>query len=339
MLGNYKALWLLFLVPVVLVPIYFYCFEQKRRMLRVLASIDMLGKINQQVSFGKQLFKTFLCVAAFVMIVVGLAQPKWNPRPEKIKQIGRDVCLIIDTSRSMLADDVKPSRLSRVKEMANELIKNISGDRIAVVTFAGSNAVKCPLTNDYFFVRTVVDQLDTEATSLGGTMIGDALRKSIDEVFDKQSREYKDVILFTDGEEHEGYNSFAMRAAQKASENGIRILVIGMGDDVQGGRIPIVSEYGSKSFLEYDGEHVWTKLNENMLVEIANSCRDGKYLPVKPGYQFDFMDIYNTFSLQAERREIGSVTMTKYDEKFQILLAFGLILLICEVLISERKKV
>ena len=144
-LGNTNALWLLFIVPAVLVPIYLWCFYRKARMLKILASNEMLKKINESVSLNKQILKSLLLIAAFVSIVIALTEPRWNPQPEKIKRKGRDICILLDTSRSMLAEDIKPSRLERSKIAIGDLLETLAGDRVAIVTFAGNSTVKCPL--------------------------------------------------------------------------------------------------------------------------------------------------------------------------------------------------
>jgi Ca-activated chloride channel family protein len=324
-LGNDKALWLLFAVPVILLPAYVWCFWQKDRALRVLASSEMLKKINNAVSIKKQIFKSLLLLAAFVSIVVALTEPKWNPQAQKIKRRGRDICILLDTSRSMLAEDIKPSRLERSK--------------IAIVTFAGNSVVKCPLTQDYAFVRMALADISAESTSRGGTMIGDAIRKATEEVFDKQTREFKDIILITDGEEHEGYESFPVQAAEKAAAEGIRIIAIGLGDENEGSRIPITGPNGEKTFLKYKGQEVWTKLGGDLLRNIVYATDGGKYLSVGPGTTLDLGQIYENLIASAEKRDLESTTMLKYDEKFQIFVALGLILLICEAFINERKKI
>jgi Ca-activated chloride channel family protein len=337
-LGNDKALWLLFAVPVVLVPAYLWCFWQKSRALKILANSEMLKKINNAVSLKRQIFKAFLLLAAFVSIVVALTEPKWNPQAQKIRRQGRDICILLDTSRSMLAEDIKPSRLERSKIAIADLLETLAGDRIAIVTFAGNSTVKCPLTQDYAFVRMALADISTESTSRGGTMIGDAIRKATEEVFDKQSRKYKDIILITDGEEHEGAESFPVQAAEKAAAEGIRIIAIGLGDENEGSRIPITGPNGEKTFLKYKGEEVWSKLGGDLLRNIAYVTEGGKYLSVGPGTTLDLGQIYENLIASAAKRELESTTMLKYDEKFQVFVALGLILLICEALISERKR-
>ena len=334
-LGNDRALWLLFVVPVALLPVYIWCFWQKAKALRILASSEMLKKINISVSLKKQIFKALLLIAGFISIVIALTEPKWNPQAQRIKRQGRDVCILLDISRSMLAEDIKPNRLERSKLAIRDLLETLKGDRIAIVTFAGNSTVKCPLTQDYAFVRMVLADISTESSSRGGTMIGDAIRKATEEVFDKQSREFKDLILITDGEDHD---SFPVQAAEKAATEGIRIIAIGLGDQDQGSRIPITGPNGEKTFLKYNGKEVWSKVDGDMLRKLVYATEGGKYLSVEPGTMLDLGQIYESLIASAEKRQLESTTMLKYDEKFQIFLALGLALIICEAFISERKK-
>jgi len=334
-LGNDNALWLLFAVPLVLVPAYVWCFWRKARALRILASNEMLAKINNTVSLQKQIFKACLLIAAFACVVIALTEPKWNPQPQQVRRKGRDVVICLDTSKSMLAEDITPNRLERSKIAISDLLEVLKGDRIAIITFAGIATVKCPLTQDYAFVRMALADISTESTSRGGTMIGDAIRKATEEVFDKQSRLYKDIILITDGEDHD---SFPVQAAQKAAESGVRILAIGLGDDQTGSRIPITGPNGERTFLKYKGEEVWSKLDSETLREVAYATEGGKYLSVLPGTTLDLGRIYGDVIASAEGRDLESMTMMKYDEKFQIFVALALGLLIVEVLVSERRK-
>lgn len=334
-LGNDNALWLLFLVPLALIPAYVWCFWRKTRTLRILASNEMLARINNTVSLKKQMFKAGLLIAAFASIVVALTEPKWNPQPQQIKRKGRDVVILLDTSRSMLAEDVTPNRLERSKIAISDLLEVLKGDRIAILTFAGVATVKCPLTQDYAFVRMALADISTESTSRGGTQLGDAIRKACEEVFDKQSREFKDLILITDGEDHD---SFPVQAAQKAAEDGVRIIAIGLGDDATGSRIPITGPDGQKTFLKYQGQEVWSKLDSDTLREVAYATEGGKYLSVSPGTTLDLGRIYEDLIASAQGRELESMTMMKYDEKFQVFVALAIGLLVCEVLIGERRK-
>jgi Ca-activated chloride channel family protein len=334
-LGNYDALWFMFALAAILLPAYLWNFRRKARVLKALASVEILKSINATVSLPRQILKAVVLLTAFVCIVIALSRPMWNPRPREIKRKGRDVVILLDVSRSMLANDIKPNRLERAKIAIRDMMTRLAGDRIAIVTFAGDSTVRCPLTNDYSFVRMVLDNIDTESTTMGGTHVGDAIRDATKKVFDDQVREYRDIILITDGEDHD---SEPVPAAEAAGAKGIRIITIGLGDEEEGSLIPITGPGGRVTYLEYEGERVRTRLDGDMLRQVALATPGGRYVPVLTG-TFNLDDIYDWLVASAQKRELESATMMQYDELFQLFLAVGIVLIFCEALISERKKV
>ncbi len=334
-LGNYDALWLLFALPVALLPACIWNFQRKRRALKVLAGVEILERINSSVSLSRQVFKAIILMTAFVLIVIALSRPMWNPRPKDIKRKGRDVVILLDVSRSMLAEDIKPNRLQRATIAIKDMMTGLRGDRIAIVTFAGDSTVRCPLTNDYSFVRMVLNNITTESTALGGTRLGDAIRDATKKVFDDQVRQYRDIILITDGDDHD---SFPVAAAEAAGGEGIRIIAIGLGDEKEGSLIPVTGPDGRRNFLEYDGKPVRSRLDGDTLRKVALATPGGRYVPVVTG-TFDLDEIYEWLVASERKRELESARMMQYDEMFQIFLAMGIVLIFCEALISERKKV
>ena len=333
--GNYDAFFLFFVLLIAVLPAVLWAFWRRRTLLKVLAEQDLLPSINTSVRVSRQILKACLLMAAFALIVLALTRPKWNPKPREIKRQGRDVVILLDTSRSMLAEDIKPDRLERAKLAIRDLIEKIRGDRIGLVTFAGTSSVKCPLTQDYAFLRLALEDVTTESTALGGTNVGDAIRRASQEVFDQQVKEFKDIILITDCDDLE--DSFPVEAAKQAGQQGIRIIAVGLGDPVDGARIPITGADGSKTFLKFDGKEVWTKLDEATLRKTAAATPGGAYIPVRTG-TFDLGQIYEELVRQAEKRELEEASVIEYDEAFQIFLAAALILLISEGWISECRK-
>ena len=332
-LGNYEALWLLWSLPI-LAGIWGYCFYRKRQTLKLFAASEALSRINRNVSVKRQVAKAAVLLVAAMVIIIAMTEPGWNPRPEKIQRKGRDLVILLDTSRSMIAEDIKPNRLERAKLEIADLLNSLQGDRIGIVAFAGNCVVKCPLTGDYGFVRLILGDINSQSVSRGGTLIGDAIRKATEEVFDQQDRDYKDIILITDGEDHE---SFPEEAAEKAAQAGIRIFAIGLGDENQGSRIPTTGEHGEKTFLKYKDKEVWTKLDGDTLRKIVYATPGGKYLPVTTG-NFNLVEFYTKLIATAGKKELESTTIQRYDEKFQIFLALALGLLVIEALVSERRK-
>jgi Ca-activated chloride channel homolog len=330
---NTDMLHLLWLLPVLL-GIAAYRFHKKDQALARFAEIKLLEAINQSVSRTRQWWKAIMVVAAASLIVVSLARPAWNPRPEKVESKGRDIVFVLDVSRSMMAEDLKPNRLERAKLAIRDLVDKIEGDRVALVAFAGISIVKCPLTQDYGFFRLMLDDTGPESVSRGGTLIGDALRKTVDEVYSDRLKRYKDVILITDGEDQD---SFPIAAAKEVGERGIRLIAIGLGDENEGQRIPVVSEKGERTFLRHGGQEVWSRLDADTLRKMVEATPGGRYLNVATG-AFDLGAIYQDLLADAEKRYLESMKINRYQEKFQIFLGAAIFLLLAEMALSERRK-
>ncbi len=326
-------LQLLWLLPVLL-GVAAYRFRKKDRALLKFAEIGLLDRINRSVSRSRQWWKAILVVSAALLIVVSLARPAWNPRPEKVESQGRDIVFVLDVSRSMMAEDLKPNRLERAKLAVRDLVDKIEGDRVALVAFAGTAIVKCPLTRDYGFFRLMLDDTGPESISRGGTLIGDALRKTVDEVYSDRMKRYKDVILITDGEDQD---SFPVEAAKEVGERGIRLIAIGLGDEKEGQRIPVANEKGERTFLRHGDQEVWTRLDADTLRKMVDATPGGRYLNVATG-TFDLGAIYRDLLADAEKRTLESLKINRYEEKFQIFLGAAILLLLVEMALSERKR-
>jgi Ca-activated chloride channel family protein len=333
-LGNVHALMLLWAVPGLIV-LFVWAGYARRRALRAFVDVELLGRVRLTASPANRRWKAALVVAAFALIVVALARPAWNPKPQTVERRGRDIVFVLDVSRSMLAEDLAPNRLDRAKIAIKDMIDRLEGDRVALVAFAGSAVLKCPLTLDYGFFGLMLDDLEPASVARGGTMVGDAVRKALDEAFDDQERKYKDIILITDGEDHD---SFPVEAAKEAGERGVRIIAIGLGDENQGRRIPITDERGNRTFLTYEGREVWSRLDAGMLRKMVNATPGGRYLNVATG-TIDLGNVYASLIAGEEKREIESMTIKLYEEKYQIFLGFALFLLVVEMVIVERKRV
>jgi Ca-activated chloride channel family protein len=325
---------LLWAVPGLIV-LFVWAGYARRRALRAFVDVELLGRVRLTASPANRRWKAALVVAAFALIVVALARPAWNPKPQTVERRGRDIVFVLDVSRSMLAEDLAPNRLDRAKIAIKDMIDRLEGDRVALVAFAGSAVLKCPLTLDYGFFGLMLDDLEPASVARGGTMVGDAVRKALDEAFDDQERKYKDIILITDGEDHD---SFPVEAAKEAGERGVRIIAIGLGDENQGRRIPITDERGNRTFLTYEGREVWSRLDAGMLRKMVNATPGGRYLNVATG-TIDLGNVYASLIAGEEKREIESMTIKLYEEKYQIFLGFALFLLVVEMVIGERKRV
>ena len=332
-LHNVEMLYLLWLIPL-LVGLYVYAAQRRRRALGMFAEAGLLGQLRISVSAVRRRWKAAGVLAAYALLVVALARPAWNPKPKTIERQGRDVVFILDVSRSMLAEDLAPNRLERAKLAIMDCVDRLEGDRVGLIAFAGTAAVKCPLTLDYGFFRMMLSMVSTESIARGGTQIGDALRKALDDVFDDQQKEHKDLILITDGEDHD---SFPVEAAKKAGERGIRIIAIGLGDEHEGKRIPMTDKHGNRTFLKHNGEEVWSRLDADTLRKMVNMTPGGRYLPVATG-TIDLGTVYEQLVASAEKRKLESKTIKRYEEKFQVFLAIAFVFLCIEMVTSDRKR-
>ena len=327
-LQNLNLLWLLPLA----VLLFCYAGWRRRRALERFASSGLLPRLVATVSLAKRRWKAALTILALAFLIVALARPCWNPIPQTITRKGRDVVFVLDVSRSMLADDLQPNRLERAKLAIQDCLEALQGDRVALVIFAGTALVRCPLTLDYSFFNMMLADVEPRSVGRGGTRIGDALRKVMAEVFDDQERQFKDVILITDGEDQD---SFPKEAAQALGKAGVRLLAVGLGDE-KGTPILVANETGVKDFIKDGGEVVRSKLDGATLRAMAAATPGGRYLPVATG-NFDLGAVYRSLIATAERRSLESETIDRYEEKYQIFVALALALLLLESLLSERK--
>lgn len=307
--------------------------RRRRALLRRFADARLLPALGGAARAGRRAAKATLLIGALALIVFALARPEWNPRPRDVRARGRDVLFVVDVSRSMLADDLKPSRLERAKLAIADALNVIQGDRVGLIAFAGSAVMRCPLTLDYGFLREALDSLSPESVQRGGTNIGDAIRDALN-VFDDDSQGYRDIVLITDGEDHE---NFPVQAAEKAAQQGVRIIAIGLGDEKVGHRVPIVDERGRQSWLTYDGQEVLSKLDADTLRKVATASKDGVYLNVATG-NINLDQVYADLIRSAQKRDMESRSAVRYDEKFYIFLGAALALLTAEAFIGERRK-
>jgi len=318
--GDMRCLWLIFLVPA-LALLYAYAFHQKKRALRAFASVSMQKFISFSVSRTKQALKAGLLLLSIVFIVLTLMRPWGDPRQETVRKKGRDVVFLLDVSKSMLARDLKPNRLERAKMAIQDVLKIVKGDRVGLIVFAGNNALKCPLTHDYDFFRTVLQRVSPTDLSRGGTNIGDAVRTATRRVFGQKEGRFRDIILITDGEDH---GSMPEKAAEDAAKHGIRIHTVGLGSP-GGTRIPVAGAQGHLS-----------RLDEKSLREIA-AATVGTYIPVRTG-SMDLGQLYQQVIATAEKKEEQSRKATIWSEWFQSFLLVAIALLATESMIGERRK-
>ena len=322
-LSSPDAFLLLWVVPP-LIALFVLAAVRRRRTLQRFAGDRPLLHAGRR---NARPFKSGLLVAAVVLIVVALARPGWTPETRTVERRGRDVVFVVDTSRSMLAQDLAPNRLERAKLAILDTLEVLRGDRVALVAFAGTAVVKSPLTFDYGFVRLAVERLSTDSTSRGGTLIGDALRVVRDSVFGDQPSPFRDVVLITDGGD---LGSLPLQAAGELGALGARIIAVGLGDEVTGQPIPDPNG----GYLQHEGQPVLTSLDAEALRELAGVTPGGRYVNVATG-NFDLGVLYTQLIAGADRQLLERTEREVFQERFQPFLAAALVLLALEFLLPD----
>lgn len=306
-----------------------YFRTQKRNILARFASKEILPMLSQNVSSIKIFTKTIMFSSAIALLVFALARPQWGYKWTEQKQMGIDIIFAVDTSKSMLAEDIKPNRLERAKLAINDVIERLNGDRIGLVAFSGQAFLQCPITLDYGAFKMSLDALDTKIIQRGGTNIASAIDEA-DSAF-TDSKNQKILILISDGEELE--QSGIKRAEKASKEKGIKIYTLGVGLK-NGEPIPIRNEYGKLEFVRDETNNlVSSKLNEDLLKQVANAT-DGIYANLSD----NGMDtIYEEGLKKAPKAELSAKMKKIAIERFQIPLALALILLVLDFVLGSRK--
>ena len=275
-------------------------------------------------------------VTGLALLVIGIARPGWESSPTTVERRGRDVVFVVDTSRSMLAEDLAPNRLERAKLAILDAVELLDGDRVALVAYAGSAVVKSPLTFDYGFFRMAVRQLSVTSVSRGGSLLGDALRTVHNDVLDNQVREFKDVLLITDGGDHD---SFPVEAAEALGQSGARILAIGLGNDSAGQPIPDLQRSGpaAAAYLEHEGEIVLSALDAGLLRAVAGATPAGRYVHWATG-NLDLGRLYREMIAAAPGRLLEAEAVELINERFQVFLGLALLLFAVTAAVPDRLR-
>jgi Ca-activated chloride channel family protein len=326
-------LYLLWLVPALLV-LYVYAFARKRHALALFIDLALAPQLLASVSRLRQWLKALCLVAAVACLVLALTQPQWGRHWQDVPRRGRDLIILLDVSRSMLAEDVAPNRLQRAKIDIKDLVQVLhqeGGHRLGLVVFAGRASLQCPLTLDYAFFLQKLNEVGPDTAGRGGTLIGDAIRLAL-HGFGTLDLNYKDIILITDGEDHD---SFPLEAATAAAEQQVSIYTVGIGDPKTGTRIPIQDPQGGHAYVRYQGQEVRSRMHENLLLEMAQ-LTGGAYVPA--GTRAIELDrIYATYIAPKARRHLDVAARQRFVHRFQWFVLGALLFLITEMLVSERK--
>jgi Ca-activated chloride channel family protein len=330
--ANPNLLWLLLVVPPLLALFFWWRERSRQRLLSQFIEARLLSTLTVGVSLQRRKIRRVLLVSASAFLIIALARPQHGYDLEEVEQNGLDIVVAIDTSKSMLAQDIAPNRLERAKLAALELMQDAGADRLGLVAFAGQAFLECPLTVDDTAFEQSVQALDVNSISEGGTALANAINTA-DTAY-KENGRYKTLVLLTDGEDNVN-EAAALEAAKNAAKDGLKIFTIGIGT-TSGDFIRTNGPDGNSDYVrDPQGNVVKTHLDENLLREIAGAA-DGFYLPLRGA---DTMDaLYNRGLAPLPKTEGAGRMIRRYHEWFQLPLGIAIVLLFAEVLLPERKR-
>jgi Ca-activated chloride channel family protein len=267
---------------------------------------------------------------AFTFITIALVNPKIGTKLETVKRSGVDIVFAVDVSKSMLAEDVAPNRLDKAKQLVTQIINNLASDRVGIIAYAGKAFPQLPITTDYASAKMFLQNMNTDMLSSQGTAINEAIELA-KTYYDDEEQTNRVLIIISDGEDH---SDIATNVAEEAGEEGIRIFTIGVGDE-KGGPIPIKRNGVVLNYKkDNQGETVITRLNEDTLKEIAEEA-NGAYINGKNTNEVvdSIRDILN----KMDKTEFEAKEFADFKDQYQWFLAFGIFLLVFDVLLLERK--
>lgn len=325
-------LWLLLILVAPLCAFMFWTWRAKQKLIAQFVQSRLLANLTVGVSQARQKLRLILLIAAVFFLVLALARPQWGFSWEEARQQGLDIVVAIDTSRSMLAEDLAPNRLTRAKLAALDLMRLAKTDRLGLVAFAGSAFLQCPLTLDEEAFRESVEALNVGIIPQGGTALTEAIDSALT-AFEKGNENHKILVLFTDGEDHD---SGALEAAEKASKAGLKIFTVGVGTP-EGELIRVRDEQGNVGFLKDEsGNAVKSRLDETLLQKIATAA-NGFYLPLRGAKPME--TLYAKGLAPLPKSDSTTQLIRRYRERFQWPLGIAILLLVLEILLPQRKRI
>ena len=324
--ANPQYLWLLLALPVLLL-LFWAAAQQRRRRLARFGRPEILEELMPDVSRGREILKFILFSTAVGLLVLAAARPQFGSKLREEKSQGIEMMLVVDVSNSMLAEDFEPNRLERTKYAIDKLFDGLHQDRVGLIVFAGEPKVQLPITSDYRMAKAFAKRIDPSLVQVQGTAVGKALSQALLSVSSGSENRSRAVILITDGENHE---DDVLAQARRAAEGGIRIHTIGIGTP-EGAPIQIDGEF----VRDEKGEIVVSKLNEEMLAEIAD-LTGGSY--VRSSKQSIGLDEIVKSIEEMEQSELSTVRFEEFNEQYQYLLAIAIALLLAEFLLLDRRN-
>ncbi|PKB42848.1 Ca-activated chloride channel family protein [Cellulophaga sp. RHA19] len=322
--------YLLFIIPVMVV-IFVLLLIWKKRAQKKFADLHLFKRLTPTKSSFKSILKFIVFILGLALLIVGLANPKIGTKLETVKREGVDIVFAVDVSKSMLAEDIAPSRLDKAKRIVSEIISQLGSDRIGIIAYAGQAYPQLPITTDYGAAKMFLQGLNTNMLSSQGTAINQALDLA-STYYDDDEQTNRVLFIISDGEDHsEGATSSAV---EKAIDQGIKIYTIGVGTE-KGAPIPI-KRNGVLESLKKDlqGEVVITKLNKDVLEDIAD---DGNGQYIDGANTSDAVSIIKDELNKMDKTEFEAKQFSEYKDQFQWFIGAGLFFLFLDIFLLDRK--
>ncbi|MCI0822354.1 MAG: VWA domain-containing protein [Chloroflexi bacterium] len=328
--GEPLYLYGLAAVPLAVLFLWYSRVRRRSAMAR-LGDEELLGRLTESVNSRGRRWRSILWVSALAMLIVAVARPQWGTEVRVTEQKGLQLMVALDISESMLAQDMKPDRLTRAKLEMLELVGRLRGDEVGLVLFSGASFIQFPLTFDYSTARIFLEGANPSLISRRGTALAGAIETSLT-AFDAEREGQKVLLLLTDGESHEGDS---IKAARRAARSGVVIYTVGFGSD-RGEPIPIYNRLGQVSGFkeDADGATVLTRLEEGTLRGVAEQT-GGQYFRASQGR---ITEALVTEFGKLEKASLQSEVEIVRVERFQWFLLATLMMLMASELIPERLR-
>jgi Ca-activated chloride channel family protein len=329
LLEEKSYFWLLLIIPVIVLLFLLLSFWRYRAQKKY-AQSQMLDHLIPDRSWFKPILKLVTISFGILFLVLALVNLKAGTKLETVTREGVDIVFAVDVSKSMLAEDIAPNRLEKAQQLVTQIINNLASDRIGLIAYAGSAVPQLPITTDYSSAKMFLQSLNTELISSQGTAINEAIQLA-ESYYTEDTEAAKILVIISDGEDHEGES---VAVAERAAENGIKIITIGVGT-LKGGTIPLKENGVVRSFKkDREGQTVITKLNRENLTEIA-TAGNGSY--IDGTVTNAVIEELKEELAGIDRVEFESQQVSEFESQFQWFLAFGLFFLFLDIFYLERK--
>ena len=322
--------YLLFIIPVLIV-LFVLLQIWKKRAQKKFAEYPLLKRLTPNRSNFKSTLKLILFLLGVSFMTLGLVNPKIGTKLETVKREGVDIVFAVDVSKSMLAEDIAPNRLEKAKRLVSEIINQLVSDRIGIIAYAGQAFPQLPITTDYGAAKMFLQGMNTDMLTSQGTAIDQAIELAMT-YYDDEDQTNRVLFIISDGEDHS--EGTTLGAVEEATELGIQIYTIGVGTP-KGGPIPI-KRNGVVESLKKDakGEVVITKLNEEVLIDIAD---DGNGQYINGANTEEAIEYIKEQLNQMDKKEFEAKQFAEYKDQYQWFLGAGLLFLFLDVFVLDRK--